>query len=100
MKKPRSLSRLKNKAVGPVHRIEVHPAKNGRGGRGFITHTFRRHPDAGKPAPPGTGLGYMPPPPPEEAVHEDQPSMIDHVGRMAGVPASADTGGDDEDEEE
>lgn len=85
MKRIRSLSRLRDKSKGSVHTVQIHPATNSKGGLGFVT-TKLRHPAKGK----SPGIGYAAPPAPEEAVHESQPDMVDHVGRSFGVQPEED----------
>ncbi len=80
-KKMKPLSALRNKSKGAVHHVEIHPATNSRGGQAFLTKTVR-HPPKGHTNP---GMGYAPPPEPEETVHEDGQDMMDHVGRTFGV---------------
>ncbi len=43
-------------------------------------------------------MGFVGPPPPEEAVHEDNKDMVNHVGRTFGVPDDGDQDDDEDDE--
>ena len=82
------LSRLKNTSKGSIHHLEIHPAKNSRGGQAFITSIHRNPP----PSQPGQ---FTPSQPPEETPHEDGQDMLDHVGSTFGIKPEDD--GSDED---
>lgn len=90
----KKLGGLRDKSKGPVHSMHIHPATNSKGGLGFVT-TKLRHPPKGQAGP---GMGFVGPPPPEEAVHEDNKDMVNHVGRTFGVPDDGDQDDDEDDE--
>jgi hypothetical protein len=98
-KKPaaKTLAVLKNSAKGPIHHIEIHPAKNGHGQQAFITKVYRNHPKPVEDAAMKQGK-YLPEPQPEQAVHEDGNDMLDHVAGAYGIPQ--DQGEPDGDEQE
>jgi hypothetical protein len=99
-KKPKPLSRLKNSAKGEIHHVEIHPAKNSRGGRAFLTKTFRK-PTASAQAQADKAGKYMPESSLDnETVHEDGADMLAHVGNTYGVKPPADDGDGDEDTED
>ncbi|MGD0013106.1 MAG: hypothetical protein ABSD56_01585 [Bryobacteraceae bacterium] len=79
------LSRLKNSAKGKIHHIEIHPAKTSGSQQGFITRIHREASPQAQ-AKMQAGGNYMPPPEPDETIHEDGQDMIDHVKRHLGIP--------------
>ena len=86
MPKPklRPLSALKNKLKGPLHHVEIHPAKNSDGSQAFLSQIHRgRTPQA--QAAMDAGGPYTPAPPPEETQHPDGQDMMQHVGKALGV---------------
>ena len=94
--KTKPLSLLRNSAKGTIHHLEITPAKNSRGGQGFITRIHRHPPVGQKPGP----LGYVPPPPPEDVPHEDGKDMLAHAGRAFGIKPDDGDGPDMEDEKD
>lgn len=91
--KAKPLSRLRDKAKGKIHHIEIHPAKNSRGGQAYITKTYRHPAGEDKPG------QYRPMPEPEETPHEDGEDMIDHVRRSYGVKPEMDDEEEGDEEE-
>ena len=89
------LAKLRNSAKGAIDHLEIRPAKNSRGGKGFITR-IHRHPAPAAVAAMAKGGPYTPPPPPEEVPHEDGQDMLDHVGRTFGVKPDDGDGADAE----
>jgi len=94
-KKLKPLSHLKKTDKGSIHHVEIHPAKNSKGGQAFRTLIQRNRP-AAQQAAMDKGGPYVPSPEPEETLHEDGQDMLDHVGRTYGVKAE-DDGDEDED---
>lgn len=96
--KMKPLSAMRNKSKGPLHHMEIHPAKTTGGGTAFTTKVFRgRTPqqtaDAmapGKPYTPEVSEDKD-----SEVVHPDGVDMVDHVKGSFGVKDDP----DDEEEE-
>lgn len=97
--KPKPLARLKNTAKGPIKHIVVRPAKNSKGGMGFISMTHRARPDADQ-AKMDAGGAYIPEPEPEEKMHDNGSEMLGHVAQSFGVPYDGDADDEDEDADE
>ena len=98
MAKKVKLSRLKNTAKGPIHHIEIRPAKNAAGKRAFVTMIHREHPPAVQAAADKNGK-FLPPPTPEETLHDDGNDMLDHVANSYGIqrePDEDDEGGEED----
>lgn len=92
----KSLSRMKNSDVGSIDHMEIHPAKNSKGGRAFLTKTFRNRPPAAQAAM-DQGGPYTPPPQPDEVQHQDANDMASHVASTFGANPPENDGDADED---
>jgi len=89
------LARMKDASKGSLHHIEIHPARNSKGGPAFITSVHRNRP-AAQQAAMDAGGPYQEAPKPEQFAHEDQPGMVDHVDRLTGGSPAADEPDGDE----
>jgi hypothetical protein len=88
--KTKGMGSLKHSGKGPVHHVEIHPAKNADGSQGFTTKVFRgRTPEQEKAMHDPKGRGQYFPEQSEdkdaETIHPDGVDMIDHVKGMMGV---------------
>lgn len=85
--KMKGLGSMRHSGKGPLHHIEIHPAKNSSGGTAFTTKVFRgRTPEQEKQN--ATGRGYVPEVSEDrdaETVHDDGVDMVDHVKGLTGV---------------
>ncbi len=101
--KKKPLSRLKNTSKGPIHHVEIHPAKNSRGGRAFITRIYRKPTPAAQAAADKLGR-YLPDqtldPSQDEHVHDDGQEMLGHVAKLHGIAPANDDGDADDDMDE
>lgn len=84
-KKP--LARMRATDKGTIHHVEIHPAKNSDGSLGLITRIHRNRP-ASHDAAMAQG-NYMPPPEPEETIHEDPQDGMQHAANALGVQPEA-----------
>lgn len=99
--KMKGLGSMKHSGKGPIHHIEIHPARTAAGGKAFTTKVIRgRTPEQEKQN--ATGRGYVPEQTEDkdaEAVHTDGVDMIDHVKGLTGVqdedPDEGEEDGDD-----
>ena len=90
------LSALQDRTKGPVHHIEIHPAKNGKGGRAFLTKVFRKPSKTAQANAAQTGA-YLPDAALDgEYQHQDGNDMLDHMGRQLGIQPEDDGDADDD----
>ena len=94
--KLKPLGKLKNSAKGPIHHIEIYPAKNSDGSPGVTTKVHRSHPPEVEKEMAESGR-FMPDPKPDETIHEDGQDMLGHVARSYGIKQEPD--GDEADDE-